>query len=106
MSTYDYLTPTEALFRAQSDAPDYQRIIGLRGVDADRIPGLITRTKAGYARKPSDPWRAHGFLDRFKEITAVQWAEDGDPGTIEVHWADGTADYLHKEDLLCVERPV
>lgn len=106
MSTFEYLTPGEAVNAAQSDAPDYKRITGLKGLSADRMPHLITRTAAGYARKPEAPWAAHGHLDKFKEITGVERAKDADPGTIEVFYADGTTDLLHKVDLLCVERPI
>lgn len=106
MSTFDYLNPSEALAAARDDAPDYRRIIGLKAVDADRIPHLITRTATGQAHKPEQPWRAHGHLDKFKEITRVAWAHDADPGTAEVFYADGTTDLIKRKDLLCVERPV
>lgn len=106
MSTFDYLTPAEAVTAAWVGAPDYNRITGLRGVDADRMPGLITRTKAGNARKPEAPWAARGHLDKFKEIARVVWAEDADPGTAEVFYADGSTDLIKREDLLCVERPI
>lgn len=96
MSTFDYLTPAEAVTAAQTDAPDYKRITGLRGVDADRIPNLI----------PEEPWRAHGHLDKFKEIARVEWAQDADPGTAEVFYADGSTDLVRRGDLLCVERPI
>ncbi|MCX4799635.1 hypothetical protein OG497_37910 [Streptomyces sp. NBC_01242] len=96
MSTFDYLTPAEAVNAARSDAPDYQRITGLKGVDADRIPNLI----------PEEPWRAHGHLDKFKEIARVEWAKDADSGTAEVFYADDSTDLLHSGDLLCVERPI
>lgn len=106
MSTFDYLTPGEAFIDALDGAPEYRRITGLKGVDADRIPNLITRTRAGNARKPEQPWRAHGHLDKFKEIARVEWAKDADPGTAEVFYADGTADLIKQGDLLCVERPI
>lgn len=107
MSTFEYLTPDEALDAARADAPDHQKIIGLKGVDADRMPTLITRTDSGYARKPAAPWRAHGYLDKFKEIEGLERVSgDVDPGAIEVHFTDGTSAYLHRVDLLCVERPV
>lgn len=96
MSTFDYLTPAEAVNVARSDAPDYQRITGLRAVDADRIPNVI----------PEEPWRAHGHLDKFKEIARVEWARDADPETAEVFYTDGTTDLIRRGDLLCVERPV
>lgn len=96
MSTFDYLTPGEALHAARDGAPEYEQIIGRKGVDADRIPNLI----------PEEPWRAHGHLDKFKGIARVERATDADPGTIEVFYADDSSELLHEEDLLCVERPV
>ncbi len=106
MSTFDFLTPDEAVTAAQSDAPAYQRITGLRGLDADRMPGLITRTAAGRPRQPAAPWQAHGHLDKFKQIDRVTWAQDADPGTAEVFYTDGTSDLIKTQDLLCVERPI
>lgn len=106
MSTFDYLTPAEAVAAASNTAPGYQRIDGLNGIDADRIPNLITRTRAGNARKPEQPWRAHGHLDKFKAIIRVEWAKDADPGTAEVFYADGTTELIRRGDLLCVERPI
>lgn len=96
MSTFDYLTPAEAVAAARVEAPEYKRITGLRGVDADRIPNVI----------PEEPWRAHGHLDKFKEIARVEWAQDADPGTAEVFYADGSTDLIKREGLLCVERPI
>lgn len=106
MSTFDYLNPSEALAAARDDAPDYRRIIGLKAVDADCIPHLITRTRAGYARKPEQPWHAHGHLHKFKEIARVVRAEDADPGTVAVTYTDGSTDLIGRQDLLCVERPI
>ncbi|MET7363195.1 hypothetical protein ABZS76_32825 [Streptomyces sp. NPDC005562] len=108
MSTFDYLTPAEAVAAAQSSAPGYQRITGLRGLIADRMPNLITRPKAGAARKPEggEGQRAHAHLDKFKTIARVEWAKDADPGTAEVFYADGSTDLAHRGDLLCVERPI
>lgn len=106
MSTFDTLTPAEALDAAREDAPDYKRIIGLKGIEASRVPNLITRTKAGNARKPEAPWIAHGHLDKFKEIARVERAKDADPGMVEVFYVDGTTDLVGRQDLLCVERPV
>ncbi|MCP9209596.1 hypothetical protein [Streptomyces cucumeris] len=106
MSTFDYLTPAEAVAAACDDAPEYQRITGLRGMDADRVPDLITRTATGVARQPQRPWRAHGHLDKFKKIARVEWAKDADPDTAEVFYADGSADLIKRGDLLCVERPI
>lgn len=96
MSTFEYLTPSEAVAAAWVGAPDYKRITGLKGVDADRIPNLI----------PEEPWRAHGHLDKFKVIARVVWAEDADPGTAEVFYTDGSSGLIKREDLLCVERPI
>ncbi|MFE0490111.1 hypothetical protein [Streptomyces griseoaurantiacus] len=96
MSTFDYLTPAEAVEYARNTAPQYKRITGLKGVDADRIPNVI----------PEEPWRAHGHLDKFKEIARVEWAQDADPGTAEVFYADGTTDLIKRDELLCVERPI
>lgn len=106
MSTFDILGPFEAIAAAGAAAPDYERITGLRGVDADRIPHYITRTRAGNARQPEQPWLAHGHLDKFKVIERVERAEDADPGTARVFYADGTTDLIGRQDLLCVERPV
>src|SRR5574341_615133 len=108
MSTFDFLSPWRAITYASDNAPDYQRIIGLKGVDADRIPDLITRTVSGQARKPEQPWHAHGHLDRFKVIVRVEWAHEpgADPGTAEVFYADGCTDLIGRKDFLCVERPV
>ncbi|THA72501.1 hypothetical protein E6R60_26590 [Streptomyces sp. A0642] len=96
MSTFDYLTPAEAVTATQATAPEYQRITGLKGVDADRIPNVI----------PEEPWRAHGHLDKFKEIARVEWAKDADPGTAEVFYTDGSADLIKRDGLLCIERPI
>lgn len=106
MSTFHYLTPAQALAAARSDAPDYQRITGLKAIDADRIPNLITRTAAGNARQPEQPWIAHGHLDKFKEIARVESARDADPGTVEVFYTDGSMDLIKRGALLCVERPI
>lgn len=106
MSTFDYLTPSEALYKAGDTAPDYLRITGLRAVDADYIPNMITRTRAGYARKPEYPWQAHAHLDKFKVIARIARAKDADPGVIEIFYTDGTSEFLHPKDLLCVERPI
>jgi hypothetical protein len=96
MSTFDYLTPAEAVAASGNQAPGHLRIDGLKGVDADRIPNLI----------PEEPWRAHGHLDKFKDILRVEWAKDADPGTAEVFYADGSTDLIKQGDLLCVERPI
>jgi hypothetical protein len=106
MSTFDYLTPGEAVAAMQEQAPEYRKIAGLKGIVADRMPHLITRTKGGQARKPEQPWLAHGHLDKFKEIDRVEWAKDADPGCAEVFYADGSTDLFHRVDLLCVERPI
>lgn len=106
MSTFDFLKPAEAVAAAKPGAPAYLNIRGLRAVDADSIPNLITRTRSGQARKPEAPWTAHAYLARFKKVARVEWAKDADPGMIEVHYADGTSAYLHSIDLLCVERPI
>lgn len=106
MSTFDYLTPGDAVAYARASTPEYRQITGLKGVDADRIPHLITRTAAGNARQPEAPWAAHGHLDKFKEIARVEWAQDADPGTAQVFYADGSTDLIRRGDLLCVERPI
>jgi hypothetical protein len=106
MSTFDNLTPGEAVVAARDDAPEYKRIIGLKGLAADRIPHYTTRTAAGNHRKPEQPWAAHGHLDKFKEIARVERAEDADPGTAEVFYADGSTDLIRRGELLCVERPI
>jgi hypothetical protein len=112
MATYEYLTTGEAMTRASEGAREFERIIGLRGMDAGRIRPALTRTAAGNMRKPSDSWRAHGQREEFREIAGViRTRDDGsgvdaDPGTITVTFADRTSTYLHAGDLLCVERPV
>lgn len=111
MATYDYLKTGEALARASEHARDFEKIIGLRGMDADDIRPQIPRTRAGYMHKPDDPWRAYGSRDKMREIVKVErTGGDADPGTITVTFRndDGTEDptYLHKVDLLCVERPI
>lgn len=111
MATYDYLKPGEALARAHESARDFEKIVGLRGIDADQLRPRIDRTRAGYMRKPEDPWRAYGDRDKFREIVSVvRTGGDADPGTITVTFRndDGTEEsaYLHAVDLLCVERPV
>lgn len=111
MATYDYLKPGEALARAREGARDFEKIVGLRGIDADQLRPRIPRTRAGYMHKPDDPWRAYGDRDKFREIVKVErTGGDSDPGTITVTFknGDGTeeSEYLHKYDLLCVERPV
>lgn len=106
MSTFDYLTPGEAVQAAHSSAPAWQQIICLRAVEADRLPHRISRTRAGYARKPEPSGAEHAFLSKFKEIARVEWARDADPGTAEVFYADGSTDLVGRQDLLCVERPI
>ena len=116
MATYSYLKPGEALARAHESARDFEKIIGLRGIDAGQLRPALTRTRAGYLRKPDDPWRAYGDRDKFREIVSVVRSrddgsgEDADPDTITVTFknGDGTQEstYLHAVDLLCVERPV
>lgn len=111
MATYDYLKPGEALARAHESARDFEKIIGLRGMDAENIRPRIERTRAGYMHKPDDPWRAYGSRDKMREIVRVErTGGDSDPGTITVTFRgdDGTEqpEYLHRFDLLCVERPV
>ncbi len=111
MATYHYLTPNEALVRAHESARDFEKIIGLRGMEADRLRPPISRTRAGYMRKPDDPWRAYGSRDKMREVVKVERTTgDADPGTVTVTFKndDGTEEsvYLHKYDLLCVERPI
>ncbi|QDN94940.1 hypothetical protein FNV58_01010 (plasmid) [Streptomyces sp. RLB1-9] len=106
MSTFDTLTPGEAVAAARDDAPEYKRITGLKGLAADRIPHYTTQTAAGNTRKPEQPWVAHGHLDKFKEIARVEWAKDADPGTAEVFYADDSTDLIKRGELLCVERPI
>lgn len=111
MATYDYLKPGEALARASEHARDFEKIIGLRGMDAENIRPRIERTRAGYMHPPTDTWRAYGSRDKMREIVSVErTGGDADPGTITVTFKndDGTTEetYLHRVDLLCVERPV
>lgn len=107
MSTFDYLTTYAAVTAAQADAPGHRQIVGLRGISAGRLPFADrNRTAAGNMRNPSEPWAAHSHLEEFREIKAVEFARDADPGTAEVFYTDGTSDVVRREDLLCVERPV
>lgn len=111
MATYDYLKPGEALTRASEHAREFEKIIGLRGMDAENIRPRIPRTRAGYMHPPTDTWRAYGSRDQMREIVKVErTGGDADPGTITVTFKndDGTEEsvYLHKVDLLCVERPI
>ncbi|MFI0966969.1 hypothetical protein ACH4S8_37145 [Streptomyces sp. NPDC021080] len=106
MSTFLNLTPAEAVAASGNDAPGYKRIDGLKGIDADRVPGMVTRTAAGQARQPEQPWIAHSHLDDFKVISRVEWAKDADPGTAEVFYTDGSTELIKRGDLLCVEQPV
>jgi hypothetical protein len=105
VATFDYLKPGEAVRRASPHARDWENIVGLKAADAGLF--LKDRTRAGYLREPSDPWRAHAYVERFfREIQSVQWAKDADPGVAEVFFTDGESTLLHKWDLLCVERPI
>lgn len=107
MSTFYYLTPAEAVAAAREGAPEHERITGLKGADADLFMRPQERTRAGYLHKPADPARAHAYLHWFREIrNVVRTGGDADPGTVTVTYADGSSVYLHKGDLLCVERPV
>lgn len=116
MATYEFHKTGEALARAHESARDFEKIIGLRGIDAGQLRPPLSRTHAGYMRKPDDPWRAYGDRDKMREIVSVVDTRrdgtgvDADPGTITVTFKndDGTQEstYLHVFDLLCVERPV
>lgn len=118
MATYDFLGPGEALHRAGENAREFERITGLRGIEADRLQFPPTRTKAGNSRVPEDPWRAYGDRDKFREIVSVIRTRDteedrqaeehqkADFATVTVTFADGETTYIHAGDLLCVERPV
>jgi len=111
VATYEYLKPGEALARAHESARDFEKIIGLRGMDAENIQPRIERTRAGYMHPPFDTWRAYGSRDQMREIVKVErTGGDADPGTITVTFKgdDGTEEstYLHRFDLLCVERPI
>lgn len=112
MATYEFYRPGEALGRAHESARDFEKIIGLRGIEADRLRPPIPRTRAGYMSKPGDPWRAYGDRDKFREITGVVSSkndgsgEDAEDGMITVTFADGQSVYVGAKDLLCVERPI
>lgn len=111
MATYHYLKPGEALARASESARDFEKIIGLRGMDAENIRPRIPRTRAGYMHPPTDTWRAYGSRDQMREIVNVErTGGDADPGTVTVTFRNGDGSteetYLHRFDLLCVERPV
>jgi hypothetical protein len=117
MSTYNYLTPGEAFAASRDGVADWQTIIGLKGADADRV-GLnnaarITRTRTGNARKPEETWVARGGMEKHGKVivrVARTREETNDfevpYSTVTVHYADGTWDYIHAGDLLCVERPI
>lgn len=105
MATYSYLTALEAAVLAERPGARGSGIRGLRVADAGR---WCTVTDAGYARVPVHGWegpRKHQeqfkVLDRMERLT-----EDCDPGTYELHFADGTSAYIGRKDLLCVERPI
>lgn len=111
MSTFKYLRASDALMLGSESARDFESIIGLKAVDAERfltpIKGGYSKTAAGYLRVPSDPWRAHSYVDKlFKVIVRVEWAKDADPGMVEVFYADGSTELIDKYGLLCVEIPV
>jgi hypothetical protein len=112
VSTFDYMTPGEAVAAAREDAPDYRKIVGLKVVEADRLDFPPSRTPANNSRKPEPSGREHSQLDLFREVARVVWSsqdgsgEEADPGTITVTFTDGETTYLHRGDLLCVERPI
>ena len=110
MATFDYLRSGEALRLGSDHARDFERIIGRRAVDAERflthVSGGYSRTAAGYLRIPSNPWRAHAHLDKFRELVKVERAKDADPGMIEVTYADGETDLIDKYGFLCVEHQI
>lgn len=118
MATYDFLGPSEALHLAGEHAREFEKITGLRGIEADRLQFPPTRTKAGNSRVPTDPYRAYGDRDKFREIASVVRTQDteedrqaeesnkADFSTVTVTFADGETTYIHAGDLLCVERPV
>lgn len=112
MSTYEYLTTSEAVARAVEGARDFERIIGLRAIDAERLRPALTRTRVGDLCEPYDTWRAYGQRGEFREIASVVWSrddgsgEEADPGTVTVTFADGESTHLHEGGLLCVERPI
>jgi hypothetical protein len=89
----------------REDAPEYRQIKGLMAISAERLP-FVARTRAGQLMKPAEPWRAHGWLDKMREIDRVERARDADPGMVEVFFTDGTTDLIGVKDLLCVERPI
>jgi hypothetical protein len=112
MPTYEYLKPGRAVALASEDARSFERIIGLRGMDAGRLRPPLSRTRAGYMREPEDSWRAYVDRDKFREIVSVVWSrddgtgQDAEDGMITVTFADGESTYLNEYDLLCVEHPV
>lgn len=103
MSVFDYLTPGEAAQKILRPGNEGSGIRGLRVADAD----WCSRTATGNARVPEHTWEARRYLDRFKVLVRMErLTEDADPGTYELHFADGTSSYLHRQDLLCVERQI
>lgn len=106
MAVFKYFRSGEALNLGSDHARDFERIIGRRAVSAERFLTHLNGgswTAAGYLRVPSDPWRAHAHLDKFRELVKVERAKDADPGMIEVTYADGETDLIDKYGLLCVE---
>lgn len=109
MSTFNYYRSGAALNLAGPHARDFEKIVGLRAMSAERFLTHFqggSRTAAGYLREPSDPWRAHNYLAQFKEIAKVETAKDADRGMIEITFTDGTTDLIDRYGLLCVERPI
>lgn len=103
MSIFSYLTPGEAMTKISSGR-EWEQIIGLKGISAERIMQFPIRTKAGYLRNPGHRGIEHNYLDKFKEIARMEWANDAEPGMVEVFFSDGSTDLISKYDLLCVER--
>lgn len=112
MSTFEYLTPGDAVAAARDGEPEYRKIVGLKAVDADYLRPAPSRTRTGNSRKPGPTGMEHAQLGKFREIASVVWSrndgsgKEADPGTVTVTFADGETTYLHEGDLLCVERPI
>jgi hypothetical protein len=109
MSTFEYLTPGEAVAAARADAPEWRQIVGLKGADSAWVP----RTPKGKQHKPEHTWEARRYMEKNGREVArvVRSEEDGtgeecDPGMVTVFFTDGMHTYIGVDDLLCVERPV
>jgi len=108
MPSYGFLGTADALRQDVDRFDRFDGIRGLRGIVADRLTHPPTRTEAGYARQPGEPWTAWGDRDKFKVIARVERRNGPEygPGMCAVVYGDGSEDLFDHRDLLCVEFPV